>query len=196
MLFLRALHSCYSDILDQFWSRYKVLEAATIDSIVEDARYHDEFKLVGSDKKGGPTLKAAAANVDRSGKEWASPFERLSTYATKGIKTRWERTIAGTGTCPICHRAEKPWHIPANCPILKDLNLKLVNGPPSSTLGPAPSPAPPPAPSTLTPSPSPGGRVASADDRSVSGSVGSPSAPLGLMASVAEDDFDSDQEFR
>ncbi len=43
MLFLRALHSHYSDILDQFRSRYKVLEAATIDSIVEDARYHDEF---------------------------------------------------------------------------------------------------------------------------------------------------------
>ena len=38
--------------------------------------------------------------------------------------------------------------------------------------------------------------MASLDDRSVSGSVGSPSAPSGLMATVAEDDFDSDQEFR
>ena len=87
MLFLCALHSRYSDILDQFWSRYKNLEAATIDSVVEDDRYHDEFKLVGSDKKGRPTPKAAAANVDRSGKEWASPFEWLSAYTTKGIKT-------------------------------------------------------------------------------------------------------------
>jgi hypothetical protein len=49
VLFLRALHSRYSDILDQFRSRYKHLEAATIDSVVDDARYHDEFKLVGSD---------------------------------------------------------------------------------------------------------------------------------------------------
>jgi hypothetical protein len=50
MLFLRALHTRYSDLLDQFRSRYKTLETATIDSVVEYARYHDEFKLVGSDK--------------------------------------------------------------------------------------------------------------------------------------------------
>jgi len=195
MLFLCTLHSRHSDILNQFRSRYKILEAATIDSVFEDARYHDEFKLVGLDKKGSPTPKAAAANDDRSGKEWASHFEWLSTYTTKGIKTRWERAIAGTGICPICHRAEKPWHIPANCPILKDLNLKLVNGPPFSAPHPDPSPAPAPAPLAPTPPPSPGGWVASADDRSVLGSVGSPSAPSGLMALVAEDDFDSDQEF-
>jgi hypothetical protein len=110
MLFLRALHSCYSDILDQFWSRYKKLEAATIDSVVEDIRYHDEFKLVGSDKKtpGGSTPGASAANVNKSGKEWALPFEWLSTYDTKRIKVRWDRAIAGTGICPICHRTEKP----------------------------------------------------------------------------------------
>ena len=34
------------------------------------------------------------------------------------------------------------------------------------------------------------------DNRSIAGSVCSPSAPSGLMASVAEDDFDSDEEFR
>ena len=194
-LFLRALHTRYSDIVDQFWSQYKNLDAATIDSVFEDAHYHDEFKLVGSDKKGGSSPKAAAANVDRSGKEWASPLEWLSNYTAKRIKIRWERAIAGTGICPICHRAEKPWHVPANCPLLKDLNLKLVNGPPSSAPGPAPSAAPAPAPVAPTPSPSPGGQVASVDDRSVSGSVCSPSAPSGLMASVTEDDFNSDLEF-
>ena len=196
MLFLRALHSRYSDILDQFRSRYKDLEKATLDSVVEDARYHDEFKLVGDKKTPGgrPTPAAATANVDKQGKEWASPFEWLSTYATKGIKTRWDRAIAGTGICPICHRAEKPWHIPANCPLLKELNLTLVKGPPSSSPAPTPSAAPVPAPAA--PSPSPGGRVASTDNRSIAGSVGSPSAPSGLMASVADDDFDSDEDFR
>jgi hypothetical protein len=103
MLFLCALHSRYSDILDQFWSWYKNLEATTIDSVIEDTRYHDEFKLVGTDKKCGSIPKAAAANVDRSGKEWASPFEWLFNYTTKGIKTCWERAIAGMGSCPICH---------------------------------------------------------------------------------------------
>ena len=39
--------------------------------------------------------------------------------------------------------------MPANCPLLKDLNLKLVNGPPTTpALAPAGSPAPAPAPVT------------------------------------------------
>ncbi len=180
MLFLRTLHSRYSDILDQFWSRYKKLEAATIDSKVEDVHYHDEFKLLGSDKKtpGGSTPRASAANVgDKSGKEWASPFEWLSTYDTKRIKVCWDRAIAGTGICPICHRTEKPWHVPAKCLLLKDLNLKIVHGPPSSAPTPAPYASPAPAPVVPSPSPSPGGRIASTDDHSVAGSVGPPSAP-------------------
>jgi hypothetical protein len=79
MLFLCALHFRYSDILDQFWSWYKTLETATIDSVIEDAHYHDEFKLVGSDKKGGPNPKAATANVDRRGNEihrWVTLLNR------------------------------------------------------------------------------------------------------------------------
>jgi hypothetical protein len=123
------------------------------------------------------------------------PFEWLSTCSLKGIKTRWNRAIAGTGICPICHRAEKLWHVPANCPLLKELNLKLVSGPPSLAPGPAPTPSPAPAPLAPTPSPSPRGWVALADNQSISRSVCSPSAPSGLMASVAEDDFDFDQEF-
>jgi hypothetical protein len=177
MLFLRALHSSYSDLLDQFQSRYKNLETATIDSVVEDASYHNEFKLVGSDKKvpDGATPKAATANVDKNGKAWSLPFEWLSSYSTKGLKTRWDRAIAGTGICPICHHVEKPWHVPANCPLLKELNLTLVKGPSSSSPAPAPPAAPAPAPAA--PSPSPGGCVASTDNRSIAGSVGSPSAP-------------------
>jgi hypothetical protein len=46
MIFIRALHSCYSDILDQFCSCYKDLEAATVNSVVADVKYHDEFQLV------------------------------------------------------------------------------------------------------------------------------------------------------
>ncbi len=46
VLFLCALHSCNLDILDQFCSWYKVLESATIDSVVEDVHYRDGFQLV------------------------------------------------------------------------------------------------------------------------------------------------------
>ena len=190
MIFIRALHSRYSDILDQFRSRYKDLEAATVDSVVADVKYHDEFQLVDPKtkppRKGGPGASAVA--IDKSGKEWSNPFEWISSFSVKSIKTRWDRALAGTGICPICHRAEKPWHVPANCPLLKDLNLKLVHGPPP-TPAPAPAGSPAPAPAPAAASPSPGGRVASADS-----STHGAAAPSGLTAAVEEDEYSSDED--
>ena len=148
MIFLCILHLRYSDILGQFHSRYKALEDATIESVVGDDAYHDSFQLVDSDNK-HPGSRGP-------------PFEWLSSYNVGCIKTCWTRAVAGTGICPICHREEKPWHVPANCPLLKELNLKLVSGPPS--LSSAPAPGGPPAPALApaasaapSPSPSPGG---------------------------------------
>ena len=188
MIFIRALHSRYSDILDQFRSRYKDLESASIDSVVADVKYHDEFQLVDpkfkSSRKVGPGASTVA--TDKSGKEWFNPFEWISSFLVKSIKTRWDRAIAGTGICPIYHRAEKPWQVPANCPLLKDLNLKLVNGPPAS---PAPKPAGTPTPAPAAASPTPGGRVAFTDE---SAPVGG--APSGLTAAVEEEDYSSDED--
>jgi hypothetical protein len=105
------------------------------------------------------------------------------------------------GICPICHCAEKPWHFPANCPLLKILNLKLVKGPPS-----APSPAsapvsPAPAPAlALAPIPSPGGCAALATGPP-NGSTGSGSAPSVLTALLARKYdtlvkvYESDEDF-
>jgi hypothetical protein len=53
MLFLRALHIRYADIIEQFHTRFKSIETASIDSIVSDVAYQDGFKLVDS-KKGKP----------------------------------------------------------------------------------------------------------------------------------------------
>ena len=74
--------------------------------------------------------------------------------------------------------------MPANCPLLKDLNLKLVNGPakPTATV---PAGSPPPAPEAA--STTPGGLAASAD-----GSVPTDGVPSGLMAAVKEDEYSSD----
>ena len=78
--------------------------------------------------------------------------------------------------------------MPANCPLLKDLNLKLVNGPPTAL---ASASANSPAPAASPPEASPGVRVASADTP-VSG--GSGATPSGLMATVEEDKYSSDED--
>jgi hypothetical protein len=73
MLFLWVLNVCYSTIVDQFRSRFKSLESATIDLVVEDIMYHDSFTVVDNkkDKKNpGPAgciPAAASTKVDLSG---------------------------------------------------------------------------------------------------------------------------------
>lgn len=110
MFFLWSLHSRYDDILEKFRSRYKSLEDATLDSIVTDVCYHDEFIPIG--KRGplpkGPKAAAAAATsptgsgaTDKDGKSWNTPFEWLSRLGLDSVKKRWKRALAGYGFCPL-----------------------------------------------------------------------------------------------
>jgi hypothetical protein len=188
VFFLCSLHSRYNDLLQQVCSCYKSLEGASLDSIVAGVRCHDEFKLVGSDKKvqagKGPKAAAAAASsaVDKQGKEWRNPYEWLASFDIIGVKQRWTRSLAGNGFCPICH-LNKDKHALTACPLLAELNLKLIQVSP-----PAGPPAAVPAPAA---SPSSGGRSAMADEESTSGLMGFATAPSGLVATVAEE-YDSD----
>ena len=70
-----------------------------------------------------------------------------------------------------------------------------MNGPPLLTPSPALAPSPSPAPAIPPPFPSPGGHIPSTDNRTIAGSMGSKSAPLGLLTTVAHN-FDSDKKFR
>jgi hypothetical protein len=191
MLVLQALYVHSLDILNQVWSRFKPSETATINSIVSDITYHDGFTLVDAKKPGkplipGPRVPTAAlanTNSDYSGKVWQSPWEWLAQYGLKGIKGHWTCAMAGTGICPICHQDELLGHVPAQCPLLKEISFKLM----PCTLVP-PTPAPP----ALAPSPS--GRPAAMEAALISESSGSASAPSGLWA-VVEAVFDSIIEY-
>jgi len=147
VLFLRALHGRYLVIFEQYRSRFKPIETATLDSLVSDVIFHDGFTDVSHKKKSasapGARQPAAASatsggGTDQSGKKLQHPFEWLAAYSLKAIKGRWTRTIAGTGICPICHRDEKAYHIPNQCPLLAELNLKLISLPSAFSLAPTP----------------------------------------------------------
>jgi hypothetical protein len=199
MLFLQELNSRYSTILDQFRSCFKSLDSATIDSVVEDVNHHDSFTVVDSKKeKKHPTPvgcipAAASAVTDPKGTVYNNPFDWLVKWGHKGIKTQWTWALAGTGIYPICHWDEKPWHVPANTPLLKELNLKLIQGPPSLSV---PAPARAPAPAAPTPAPSPEGRAAVADSSASTGSSGSGTAPSGMTAVLDPvEEYESDEDF-
>jgi hypothetical protein len=199
ILFLRALHSRYSDIVEQFWTWHNSLDTKSIEMIVADVTYHDKFILKEPCRqdKSSKTLSripaAYAAHTDNAGTVWSSPFDWLSKgYGEKGIRTRWKKALGGSGICPICHQ-ETPKHVPKDCTLLKSLNLKLIHVAPMAS-PPAPTPAAS-APAVATPSP--GGRMATVDLPSSGGSIGNATAPSGLTAHGLDvmEDFDSDDNF-
>jgi hypothetical protein len=87
MLFLRALHARYGDLLTQFASKHKDLSTASIDSVISDAKFMDEFTVVGAGgkpKPGHPPLSphspaAASVVTDGDGKRYRTPFEWLAS---------------------------------------------------------------------------------------------------------------------
>jgi hypothetical protein len=133
MLLVCTLHSHYSAILDQFFSQYKVLETATINSVVNDVQYHNGFQLVGLDKKasGARAPKAAvatAANVDQQGTVWTTPFEWLSSYGLKGYFVRGSFTTrVSTGVLTlVIEESLTPYFLSSRCLTLYYNNIIAI----------------------------------------------------------------------
>ncbi len=98
MLFLLAFHSCYLDIVEQFRTRHKSLETMSIEMIVVDITYHDNFILKEphcQEKSSKPPFQipaVSAAHTDNAGTVLSSPFDWLCKgYGDKGICTCWKR---------------------------------------------------------------------------------------------------------
>ena len=51
MLFLWALHACYGNLLTKFTSKHKDLSIASINSVISDAKFMDEFTVIGAGGK-------------------------------------------------------------------------------------------------------------------------------------------------
>ena len=136
MLFRHCIHGHYSEILDQFWTRHMLLETTNINLVIKNVKYLNSFTLhdpKGKAKSSARVPAAATANTDKNGKVWQSPFDWLSqAYGKKGITVCWKWALTGNGICPICQKSATP-HLPPACPLLKDLNLTLIQGPASSS---------------------------------------------------------------
>jgi hypothetical protein len=132
MLFLRAMHACYGNLLTQFALKQKDLSLASIDLVVLDAKVVDEFTVVGAGGKPKPgtpspspcSPAAASVMTDGEGKRYRTPFEWLGTYNPGSITTRWRKSLGGNFHCAFCNGKEK--HHPLKCPLLGELGLKLI----------------------------------------------------------------------
>ena len=72
MLFLHAFHSWYAAIFEQYRSRFKPIQTATLDSLVSDVTFHNGFTVVDYKKKPPgsrvPVAASATANSNQKGK--------------------------------------------------------------------------------------------------------------------------------
>jgi hypothetical protein len=80
MLFMRALHSRYQDLLNQFASKQKDLSIASIDSVVANAKFMDEFVSVGANGKASPPPPLLTLRLQRR----LSPTARVRSIAPPG----------------------------------------------------------------------------------------------------------------
>jgi hypothetical protein len=198
MLFLRAIHARYSDLLSQFASKHKDLSLASIDSVMADARFMDEFVVVeGKHKPGAPNPSscspvAALVAKDKEGKQFCNLFEWLAMYElTFVVATRWRCSLRGDFYCAICNGKDK--HHPTKCQLLGKLGLKLIavggggrGGKPGASSG-------SPLLAGTSTGPKPGALVPPAAVQAAvvsppAPASGSPSALAGLMATVEEGD--------
>ena len=131
MLFLRGMHSCYQDLLSQFALKHKDLALATIESIVTDARFMDDFVVVkGKTKPGAPgssprsTPSTATVATNKECKAFWTPFEWLATYDSGFVTACWRRSLRGDFYCAFCSGKDK--HHPLKCPLLGELGLKII----------------------------------------------------------------------
>ncbi len=131
MLFLWGMHLRYQDLLSQFPSKHKDLALATIDSIVADARFMDDFVVVKGKTKPGAsspspqsTPSVAAIATNKEGKAFQTPFEWLATYNSGFVMACWCRSLHGDFYCAFCSGKDK--HHPLKCPLLSELGLKII----------------------------------------------------------------------
>ncbi len=98
--------------------------------MVADAKFMDEFIVVGAKTKSGPqgappcTPAIATAATDKDGKENFSPWEWIAMLDSASIFSQWHRSLKVAFYCAFCNLKEM--HHPYKYPLLDKLGLKLV----------------------------------------------------------------------
>ena len=94
MLFLRALHPRYKAIIDMFASTQKDISAASIDSIVSDVQFMDEFSFLSS--HGNPDPVPDDFNDDAiPPDEYGPPENALTSASDTPVETNMPTGIEG-----------------------------------------------------------------------------------------------------
>ena len=186
---LRALLSSYHGVVQDFRLGRHSLATATLQSVVDQCMAYDKDPWRGPVGKDGkpsrnPSASAAGVSGDRS-----NPYDALAKCSFGFHISRWRNASKDNcELCMVCHNtSNKGGHHTKDCPILKQVGLKLVKHTPAngndaaSRVSDSPAPAPAPVPPAPAPAPPVNG-----------GSTGTSGA---FTAAMEPDSYDSGEEF-
>jgi hypothetical protein len=186
---LCALCSTYHGVVKDFHLGRHSLSSATLQSVVEQCIAYDKDPWKGPIGKDGKPVRSPSANAAGAGAldDKSNPYDAMAACSFGTHISRWRIGCKdGCEECLVCRNTlNKPAHHTKNCPILKQIGLKLVKRPPAdgsdaaSRVGESPAQAPAPAPPT--PAPSTNG--------------GSAATPGAFTAATKVASYDSSKEF-
>jgi hypothetical protein len=185
---LRALKSTYHGVVQDFRLGRHSLPSATLQSVVNQCLAYDKDPWKGPiGKDGKPSCNPSASVAGISGDQ-SNPYDALAKCSFGFHISRWRNACKdNSNLCMVCHNtSNKGGHHRKDCPILKQVGIKLVKQTPvdgnkaASHVGESPAPAPVPAPAAPAPAPTDGGSTAT---------------PGAFTAATEPDSYDSGEEF-
>ena len=186
---LRALLSTYHGVVQDFRLGRHSLSTATLQSVVDQCAAYDKDPWKGPVGKEGKQHRNPSASVAGSTNDRSNPYDALTKCSFGSHISKWRNACKDTSDfCMICHNtSNKGGHHSKDCPILKQIGLKLVKRPPAdgndpaSRVGESPAPAPSPVPNPPAPAPASDG--------------GSTTTPGAFTAATEQESYDSGEEF-
>jgi hypothetical protein len=186
---LRALLSTYHGVVQDFRLGRHSLSTATLQSVVDQCAAYDKDPWKGPVGKDGKQHRNPSASVAGSTNDRSNPYDALTKCSFGSHISKWRNACKDTSDfCMICHNtSNRGGHHSKDCPILKQIGLKLVKRTPAdgndaaSRVGESPAPAPSPVPNPPAPAPASDG--------------GSTTTPGAFTAATEQESYDSGEEF-
>jgi hypothetical protein len=189
---LRALRTAYHGVVQDFRLGCHSLASATLQSVVDQCTSYDKDPWKGPVGKDGKPARTPSANAAGAGDK-TNPYDAMSSCSFGNHMSRWRAGCKdGSEKCMICHNtSNRPAHHSKDCPILRQIGLKLVKRTPGdggdaeSRVG---SDTPATAPPKAAPAPAPPATPAI-------DSGGTPTTPGAFTAATEAMTYDSGDEF-
>jgi hypothetical protein len=125
---LRALRTTYQGVVQEFRLGRHSLASAMLQLVVEQCMSYDKDPWKGPVGKDGKPARTPSDNAAGASGDKSNPYKVMASCLFGNHMSCWQAGCKdGSERCMICHNtSNKPAHQSKDCPILKQIGLKLV----------------------------------------------------------------------